>query len=112
MEAQKQNNMKPKVHELKIHPHFFIAVKNDSKPFEVRNNDRDFKVGDEILLKEFINQTNIRFNQRDREMLGYTGRTLRRKISYILDRGQCSGIEDHHVVLGLQKLKESTKKKP
>ena len=60
------------VHELKIWPQYFEAVKDGSKLFEIRKNDRDFKVGDELMLLEF------------RPKIGeFTGRALRRMITYI-----------------------------
>ena len=41
------------VHELKILPEYFEAVDSLHKQFELRKNDRDYKVGDFLLLKEF-----------------------------------------------------------
>lgn len=37
-------------HELKVYPQFWPSVKNGSKPFEVRRNDRNFRVGDLVKL--------------------------------------------------------------
>lgn len=61
-----------KIHELKTLPEYFEAMDNGAKPFEVRFNDRDFKVGDRLCLREYSDG-------------GYTGRVLHRKISYVLD---------------------------
>lgn len=61
-------------HELKIWPEYFIAVKDGRKRFELRNADRDFKVGDEIFLREWNCHTNE-----------YTGRTVLVEITYILE---------------------------
>lgn len=41
------------VHDLKVYPQFWEAVKNGSKPFEVRRNDRNFKVGDVVRLRHY-----------------------------------------------------------
>jgi ASC-1-like (ASCH) protein len=63
-------------HELKIWPEYFEAVVDGRKTFELRKADRDFKIGDIILLKEYIP---------DYENPHYTGRKIRVKITYILD---------------------------
>lgn len=44
---------KPMIHELKVWPEFFDALANQTKNFEVRKNDRGFRVRDELLLKEY-----------------------------------------------------------
>lgn len=38
------------IHELKILPEYFEAVTSGRKQFEIRKNDRDFKVGDQLIL--------------------------------------------------------------
>jgi hypothetical protein len=43
------------VHELKTIPKYFEDVKKGKKTFEVRRNDRDFKVGDFLALNEWNN---------------------------------------------------------
>ena len=42
-----------KNHELKLDIRYFDDVKYGKKNFEIRNNDRDFKVGDILELKRF-----------------------------------------------------------
>lgn len=42
-----------KIHELKILPEYFDAVISGRKRFEIRKNDRDYKVGDQLILKEW-----------------------------------------------------------
>ncbi|MEW9124568.1 MAG: DUF3850 domain-containing protein [Thermotaleaceae bacterium] len=42
-----------RIHELKTIQPFFDLVWAGMKKFEVRYNDRDYKVGDLLLLKEF-----------------------------------------------------------
>jgi hypothetical protein len=41
------------VHELKIWPTYYWDVFEGRKTFEVRYNDRDYKVGDTLVLKEY-----------------------------------------------------------
>lgn len=65
-------------------------VKSGAKPFEVRRNDRDYQVGDTVVLHEW-NPGSER----------YTGRKLDRRITYILAGGQF-GVEQGYVVLGLK----------
>lgn len=78
-----------KTHELKTLPQFFEAVKSGDKTFEVRFNDRDFKVGDFLLLQEFTPSD------------GYTGAELLVRVSYILD--DPAYCKDGFVVLGFGK---------
>ncbi|VEF93151.1 Domain of Uncharacterised Function with PDB structure [Streptococcus pseudoporcinus] len=40
-------------HMLKCYPEYFEAIMDGTKTFEYRYNDRDFKVGDELLLREY-----------------------------------------------------------
>lgn len=76
-------------HELKIRPEYFAAVVSGYKTFEIRNNaDRNFQVGDTLLLWEWGG--------------GFTGQTVERAISYITDFEQKPG----YVVLGLASKRE------
>lgn len=60
-----------KVHELKTQPKYFNQTLKGNKPFEIRINDRKYKVGDTIILKEW-------------EGTSFSGRELHGKITYIL----------------------------
>ncbi|BDR73357.1 hypothetical protein K144316041_23680 [Clostridium tetani] len=96
-----------KTHELKIWPEYFKAVKNGTKTFELRKNDRDFKVGDILVLKEWkpglIDSTGL--EEIVIEEQGYTGRKIEKKISFILNGGQFitkgSGLRKGWVILGI-----------
>lgn len=86
----------PKVHEVKIWPQYFDAVANGTKPFEIRKNDRDYKVGDELTLLEF------------RPKVGeFTGRIQRRIITYVVEASERNddvagrGLQPGYCVLGL-----------
>lgn len=65
---------KTTLHVLKILPEYYEAVLSSKKTFEIRKNDRDFKVGDTLLLKEW-NEHEGRF----------TDRQLHCEITYILE---------------------------
>ncbi|WP_279475311.1 ASCH/PUA domain-containing protein [Aeromonas veronii] len=76
-------------HELKIKPEYFAAVVNGEKTFEIRNNaDRNFQVGDTLVLKSFDGEFN--------------GNFVERTISYITDFEQKPG----YVVLGMANKRE------
>lgn len=66
-----------KTHELKTWPEFFQPILDARKTFEIRANDRDFRVGDELKLREWDPTT--------RE---YTGRDTTREIGYMTDFNQ------------------------
>jgi len=75
---------KPIKHTLKILPQFYKDILSGEKTFEVRKNDRDFRVGDYLALAEW-----------DKE---YTGRGLMVKITYILnDTEWC---KEGYVIIG------------
>lgn len=60
-------------HELKTWPYYFRHILSGKKNFEIRNNDRGFRVGDTLVLKEFSPTTQQ-----------YTGREVIKKVNYIL----------------------------
>jgi hypothetical protein len=43
------------IHELKLNSEYFPLVREGIKTFEIRKNDRDFRVGDILRLREWIN---------------------------------------------------------
>lgn len=79
-----------KVHELKTWPEFFDAVKRGEKTFEVRFNDRDYQVGDVLLLLEW-----------DPASGRYTGQLVDKLVTYVCSGGKF-GIEPGTVVLGIR----------
>lgn len=68
-----------KTHELKSWPKSFQRIKDGSKTFDVRNNDRDFQTGDILVLKEWDNEKKSVTREEDR----FTGQTLKFKIGYV-----------------------------
>ena len=78
------------IHELKILPRWFNDVQAGVKNFEIRKNDRDFKVGDVLCLKEWY---------RGR----FTGRHVMRKIEYIYKGDGTFGLSKEYAILGLER---------
>lgn len=71
-------------HQLKTETCYFEAVQSRVKMFEIRFNDRDFKVGDVLILREI-------------EDNDYTGRVLTVHVTYITHYKQKPG----YVVIGI-----------
>lgn len=69
------------IHELKTWPDYFVHLLDGSKTFEYRRNDRGFKVGDVLHLREWEPlawESGAPTNGR------YTGRQLRCRVTYVL----------------------------
>jgi hypothetical protein len=47
-----------RIHHLKSWPDFFQPIKQGSRTHELRRNDRDFRVGDTLILHEFDPKVN------------------------------------------------------
>ncbi len=80
--------MENQLHELKIYPKYFEEVLKGNKNFEIRKNDRNFQLGDKILLREWDN-------------IKYTGRTISAEITYVLS-DSFVGLTDGYVGLGIR----------
>jgi hypothetical protein len=61
------------IHELKIWPRYFGPVVEGRKTFEKRKFDRDYRVNDLLLLREWSKED------------GYTGKEALAQITYILE---------------------------
>ncbi|MFA6321796.1 MAG: DUF3850 domain-containing protein [Candidatus Omnitrophota bacterium] len=83
------------IHELKTDPEVFQSVCDGFKTFEIRLDDRGFKVGDDLLLKETF-YTGEEMKQG--KPLQYTGRDYYSHVNYIL-RGPCFGLADGWVIM-------------
>ena len=69
-----------KTHELKTWPEIFKLTLSGEKRFEIRENDRNFRAGDELLLREY--------NPMPRGNLpNYTGRQAYFNVLYVM-KGQ------------------------
>ena len=85
------------VHRLKSWPEFFEPLLDGSKTFELRKNDRDYRVGDHLLLQEYEPRTDT-----------YTGREIGRRVSYVLTGAgvgsiaPLKGLAMGYAILGLE----------
>lgn len=77
------------LHYLKTWPEYFEKIASGEKTFEVRKNDRDFKVGNWLLLREW-----------DPIEGEYTGDWDVKKVDYILKGGEF-GIHEDFVVMSI-----------
>ncbi|MHB1262037.1 MAG: DUF3850 domain-containing protein [Thermoplasmatota archaeon] len=59
---------KMRVHDLKVWTEHFAALASGKKPFEIRKADRDFQVGDVLLLREVAHAPG--------DLLAFTGRAV------------------------------------
>lgn len=75
-----------KVHKVKIRPEYYEPVMNGKKTFEVRYNDRDYQVGDALLLREW-------------DESGYSGGESLFDISYVLK--DFDAIKQGYVILSI-----------
>ena len=83
----------PKTHWLKIEPRYFYAHLSGAKSFEVRKNDRDYKLGQMIILQMWSLE------------YGYHGKNITTQITYITDYPD--GLKPGYVVLGLKKIEKA-----
>jgi hypothetical protein len=84
------------VHELRIWPPYFDDLRNGDKRFEVRFNDRHFRVGDEITFREWVP-----------DQKNYTGRHLCMRVRYVLKPTPDCGLVAGYVVLDLEPVTEA-----
>ena len=75
-------------HELKILPKYYEEVLNGNKTFELRKDDRDYKINDVLRLKEW-------------DETYYTGRTFICTVKYILRDCPDYGLKKGFVILGI-----------
>lgn len=89
----------PVQHSLKCWPQFFDPISAGEKTHDLRRaDDRDFRVGDILLLREFDPGLNV-----------YTGRTLKVLITYITSADQPCALSNRalhpdYCILSIKKL--------
>jgi hypothetical protein len=80
-------NRKPEVHRLKTLQPFFSEVKERKKNFELRLNDREYQVGDTVVLEEWTGEC-------------FTGDGVTRKIKYVLKDCPELGLTSGYCIFG------------
>jgi len=75
-------------HELKTRPKNFQPIYEGTKNFEIRYNDRDYKVGDRLRLREYDISTGK-----------YSGMEVLVRVDYLLDSFEDPAISLDYVVM-------------
>ncbi|MBN1626428.1 MAG: DUF3850 domain-containing protein [Deltaproteobacteria bacterium] len=78
-------------HELKTWPESYEPIEQGLKPFEIRLNDRDYRVGDILILREF-----------DPGVGQYTGRATVANVRFIL-AGEKWGLKPGYVAMSIDR---------
>lgn len=81
-----------KVHSIRLAKTYFNDVASGKKSFELRKNDREYKVGDILEMLEFADGKN-------------TGRIIQAEVVYMLEG--YTGLEEGYCILGISVLKVS-----
>ena len=81
------------IHELKIKKDYFIEIRNRTKNFELRKNDRDYRVGD-LIKFIVIDSFNIAYQANG---LYY--------ISYVLQNCPEYGLQEGYCILAIKEVR-------
>ena len=86
-------------HTLKLESKFFVDVVRGLKSFEIRKNDRDFNVGDYIILKRYDPKKGYVKLDGDKLVSTELGGadSVKVKVTYLTDYAQ----KDNYVVMGI-----------
>lgn len=77
-------------HKLKILPKYFVQILIGTKTFELRR-DRGFEVGDILILKEWDDEEEV-----------FTGREIKKIVTYISRNVPHYGLMNGYVILGIK----------
>ena len=80
-------------HRLKTWPLFFADVSTGAKTFDIRKDDRNFQVGDTLLLLEFDPEHYVK---------KYTGREIRVIVNYIVSLDDIPGMQKGSVGMSIE----------
>jgi len=93
-----------KRHELKTDKKPFFDVWNDLKKFEIRLNDRDFLVGDVLILEQ---TTFTGEDMKNGAPLEYTGLFIEAQVTHIMS-GPIYGLVDGWCIMSINPVKKGT----
>lgn len=82
------------IHELKSWPMFYEPVRTGAKKFEIRKDDRGYKIGDILYLKEYV-------PDEDR----YTGRELVAAVTYLMPAFPELGVMAGYCVMSIDQVR-------
>lgn len=78
-------------HTLKTWPEYFKLIKEDRKKWELRKDDRDFNVGDTLILQEFNPDGNT-----------FTGEEIHKIVTFILDDTFGFGLKKGYIIMSIE----------
>jgi len=81
---------KPIQHDLKCEHEYFKKVASGEKPWELRKNDRDYQIGDILLLRQL-----------DKDKKTFTGLFVAKKVTYILTDAPQFGLMDGYCIMSI-----------
>lgn len=85
-------------HKLKLNHKYFDAVKNGIKTFEVRKNDRDFRIGDTLYLSETNDDGEYVITE-----LGLKVTPIKAIVTYILTHDDFpAGVPEGYIVMSIK----------
>lgn len=90
-------------HRLKLNERYFDAVANGIKTFEIRKNDRDYKVGDTLVLRE-VNDDDKFLTYADHNLGMNLNYEVKVAVTYVLTHDEFEGIKEGYVALGIRRV--------
>jgi hypothetical protein len=81
-----------RIHDLKCHPDVWGPMRRGDKPFEIRFNDRNFQVGDGLLLRFYSPETQT-----------YNGDWTLARVIYVLTDTKY-GMKDGYVIMAVEQV--------
>jgi len=89
------------MHHLKTWPEYFREIENGNKTFELRVNDRNFELGDALILEEYDPICEV-----------MTGRKMMKIITYVLrdsKKTERMGLKPGYCIMGFKNKPEAEK---